>query len=350
MVSWSTVQSLAIFFGPIVYSKATSFYRSTRIHSTPVPLPLPTKRLLDILFLTAVVALILSASFFSPENIFSLTKSRLQTPTDVLFNRLSKVRELTPADEALRSRLQSKDGRLLYAAYGPTPLAECNWCALEEPNTFLWYSLPSMLWPHLLHLVVLGVVTSSYFSRFGRMFRTQATIASVALFTAELWMTGVSSSGFRSNSIARSEADIQWTHWRMRVFRGVGMAVVDALLGYAIWLSATRRWRIGWDNMPVEHLQESFDRIEKAGAFLHAGNHLKQTILRDTELRGRYVEWWAREDRAGAELMGDDEVEEVTATRLPGRLNVEQLRNEAARKSEGLMTIITGLNKRASST
>jgi hypothetical protein len=206
-----------------------------------------------------------------------------------------------------------------------------------------------MLLPHLLHGLVLGLVTSSYFSRFGKTWRTQATLAALALFAVELWVTGISPAGFQQNATARSEAEVVWTHWRMQLVRGVGMAGIDAVLGATMWLSATRRWNIGWGAFVTEErLKESSMRMERAGTFLQAGRHLKQAVLRDEELRGKYVEWWAKETTVGRELLEDEEVKTVRNDSLPSRMNFDRSRMEAEKASQEMMGMMTaGMQRQA---
>ncbi|KAF8248335.1 hypothetical protein K440DRAFT_642653 [Wilcoxina mikolae CBS 423.85] len=339
MVSWTVVQSLLVFFGPLLYQKSKSFYTSTRTSLPPVPLPRSTTHLLNLLFLTSLLSLLLTTPPFSTENIFTTTSSRLlQTPVDVLFTRLSRLRDLSPDDDVLRSRLASKDARLLYASLGPRPLTECTWCTLEEPHTFLWYAIPRIVFPHLVHLGVLGVATSSLFSRFGGSWRTVATLAGVGLFVVEVWVT----MGYGRNAFVRGEKDVVWIYWRVRVFRGIAMAAMDAVLAYVLWLSATRRWSVGWEGHVVEErMEETLRRLERAGMHLRAGGFLKHTVWRDAELRGRAVEWWMREDAAGKELMADEEVQMIRKEKLPARLNLDTLKSDAERKSAEMMEFMT---------
>lgn len=332
------VQSLLLFVGPLIFTKGKALYQSTRISTPPIPLNSAVRHTLNILFIWSLFALVSTLPYFAPENIFTRTSSRLQTPNDVLFNRLGRIRPLTPTDERLRTRLQSKDGRLFYANFGPTPLAECNWCSLDEPNTWLWYALPEMALPHLLHIAVLGLVTSGAFSRYGRLWRSQATIAAAALFFGELYMVGLSGSDYVHNSMARSEKDVRWTHWRIRIIRGVGIAVMDGVLGYAMFLSGTRRWKIGWEEEAVDETIAEIGRsLERTAGRLQAGNFIKQTTMRDAELRGRTVEFWMKEEQMGREVAEDEEVKEVRMSSLPSRLDFDTLAKEASMRSEMMM-------------
>lgn len=343
MVSWSTVQTLLVLFGPILYTRGKAFYQSTKSRGPPQPLPKASRRLLNVLFVTALIALASTFEYFTPENIFTLTDSRLlQTPTDVLFNRVSHIRELTPSDEILRRRLSSKEGRLLYATYGPGPLSECAWCKVDDPNTFFFYALPMMALPHLLHIAVIGIVTSSFFSRHGAIWRTQATIAGVALFLGEIYTVGISTSAHTLNTIAKTQQETKWTHWSLFLYRGVFMAALDGILGYFVFLSGTGRWTLGLEGVRIEERLETLTKsIEIVASRLHADNLLRQTILRDKTLRERMVDHWTSEENIAREIMEDDEVQQSRINFATNRSNLDKLEEEAGKKSEGVVDRIS---------
>jgi hypothetical protein len=191
------------------------------------------------------------------------------------------------------------------------------------------------------HGAVIGVVTSSLFSRFGNVWRTPATLAAFVLFVVEIYVV-TTGNGSRKNAAAKTESEIVWTFWRMRIVRYVAMALMDVLLGAAVWASATRRWNIGWETWAVEQqLAEGLAKMERASAFLQAGRYWKQAVCRDDELRGKFADWWARETKIGVELMEDYEVKQVRTGSLPARINFETLKMEAEAKSRGLMGLIT---------
>lgn len=351
MVSWATLQTLLVILGPIIYSRGKAFYISIKSSGPPRPMSTAARRLLNILFITAVIALASTFDFFTPENIFTKTSSRLQIPTDVLFTRLSKMRELTPQDETLRSRLLTKEARLLYAAYGPAPLMECNWCSLENPNTFLFYALPNLALPHLLHIAVLGIVTSSFLSSYGRIWRTQATIAGLGLLLAEVYLVGISKADYKHNTGAKSTEEVHWTHWRVHFLRGVGMSLVDACLGYAIFLTATGRWNWGLETLRMEERLETLRKAtENLYGKLHVEGHLRQTVLGHKDLRERSLEYWTTEENTRAEIMQN---ENVANARSSLNIDLTKLTEEAGTKSDFMMETIAswrGLRTQSSST
>jgi hypothetical protein len=99
----------------------------------------------------AAAFLVKSLPALSPENLFTRTESRLQIPTDVLFNRVAALRpdnRLTRSDEVLRTKFVNLESRLLYLQYGPDALANCPFCASDDPRTYLWYAVPAIVAPH----------------------------------------------------------------------------------------------------------------------------------------------------------------------------------------------------------
>ena len=272
-----------------------------------------------------------------------MTKTDLNTHPADLFPALSTYRNLTSTDAALRTALANVDNRLLYAWIGPTPLLDCTWCTPSVPKSYLLYALPRLLLLHVAHAVFIGVVTSSYFGRFGAYWRFHASLLMLALPAYEVWRLG----GFAENIpslIGQKEGQTVFHFWRMRMVRFVGFAVIDAMLGLLVWLSATRRWKFGWEGYVVEErIEESLKKMHAATTLMQASGLLKQTVMRDPELRGECVEWWAREDTRGRELMGDEEVMQVRKERLSDGVNLDSLRKEAEERSRSLVYIMSNL-------
>lgn len=174
-------------------------------------------------------------------------------------------------------------------------------------------------------------------------------IGAVVVFLVELWFVGLSGDHYMKNAAARSEKEVIWTHWRMRIVRGVGIATLDGLLGYALYLTGTRRWSVGWEAEAVEETMEAIAKtLERASGRLQAGNFIKQTVMRDKELRQKAVEFWATEENLGHEMDADEEVQKVRMTSLPSRMDLDELTREATARSEGLLANV--LRDRAAAT
>lgn len=334
-IPWSSIKSLLIFFGPIIVPRALSYYRSVRnaprVQGLAVrPLPPKAARSLAILFVIAVLFLIKTIPILAPENVFTRTQSRLQIPTDVLFTRLSALRpnnSLTPQDEALRARFVNLESRLLYLQFGPDVLANCPFCAADEPRSYLYYALPALAWPHLLNLVVLALVTSTLVSgREGAQWRTTATIAAVAVGLADAY--AVSVYPYQGNARALRLAETDFFFWRARTYRHLALAGLDALLGWLLWLSATNR-AFASPPSTAERLESLSRALASVKSKISAAGIVKNTASRDEELRGASQVYWNHEVRMMGEVMEEREVIEGVNDALQNRVNMEAMSRDA---------------------
>ncbi|KAF2665424.1 hypothetical protein BT63DRAFT_442825 [Microthyrium microscopicum] len=314
MVSLSSVISISMWVGPWLIPRALAFYRSiqasNRQPGTVRPTPPHVKWCLNPLYLFIIVSLIRTLPYFTPSNIFRDTSSRLQIPTGVLFSRISALHggKLTPVESALKSRYAeaSGDWTLLYAAYGPEVLAMCPFCNTDSPSTYLWYALPTIVAPHLVHIFLLGLLTSPFFSGpDGARWRTYATIAGVALATIELTM--VMRYDWKLNTTKKTANDVDWFFWRLRTMRLLAFAAVDGLLGWGLWLTSTNRWLVKPPAV-AEQVNTISLMLQVMNNKLKALGHIQNAVLRDDQLRGAGYHYWTREPRLMEEVEQEREV------------------------------------------
>jgi hypothetical protein len=321
--------------------KAIGYYRSIRKGSSSGrhvrAVPPNVNRALTILFTVSIISLASTLPIFSPENIFGLTQSRIQIPTDVLFTRLQPLRlhGLTDFDNALRQKLLSLESRLLYFQYGPNAIANCLFCNAEDPRSYLYYSLTSVLIPHIFNLCVLGLVTSGLFvGPEGAVWRTPATIGAVVLAAAEIWI--LSTYNHQDNARATRIEDVDAFYWKMRVYHGVAIAALDAVIGWVMYLSSTNRAFV----TPLsasEIIEGTLRHLESARSKMNATGVMRNTIARDAGLRARTQAYWVDEGRMMGEYMEDREVVEGVNNALENRINIETISRDAATYAENLM-------------
>ncbi|KAH0566231.1 hypothetical protein GP486_000378 [Trichoglossum hirsutum] len=340
----SSIQALLITFGPYIITRVISFIRSPASPGGPKrsirPVPPHVSRALNVLFITACAFLLSTLPYFQPENVFVTTKSRLQTPTDVLFTRLGNVRPLTPQDTTLRSKLASMDARLLYLTYGSKPLVECLFCNSDAPFSYLYYAFPSIVAPHLFHVAVLGIVTSSLLSGHeGSYWRTKATIAGIGLALAEVFAVGTYN--YKNNSTTTRPIELDAFHWRMRVYRGIAIALADALLGWGLYLSSTNR-RFAEPISPAERLESATRTLEASTGRLRADGALRSTIVRDEVLRGKMHDYWVAEKNIMGQIYEERDVVDSVKGAL-GRLNLHHIAEEAGRYADGVIGGLPGI-------
>ncbi|KAL2117101.1 hypothetical protein VTJ04DRAFT_9269 [Mycothermus thermophilus] len=343
-LDWETIKSAVIFFGPILLPKLISWYReatsSPQRHGLKIiPLPLPLYRVIALLTIAAGTFLLLCLPIASPENIFTLTQSRLQIPADVLFTRLSSLRPnraLTDADLSLRARFANLDSRLLYLQFGPSVVATCPFCTSDEPRSYLYYALPSLLTPHLTNLVIIALVTSPLFTTSGTTgpaarpvttrFRQPFTLASVVLAFADTYRVATYPTAVNARALRLNEIDFFF--WSARRLRYLLLAALDLVLAYLIWMSATNR---GFVTPPpaAERVESVARALAGTKGRVNAAGVVKNTVLRDDELRARSAAYWAHEVRLMREMMEEREVVEGVKDALENRIDIGGIERDA---------------------
>lgn len=328
--------------GPLFVPKLITWYRTQKVKTLVAPapkqpVPRPIVSSFNILFISALLALISTLPYFSPENIFTTTSSRLQTPNDVLFTRLALARGehgLTENDNTLRPKLASLDSRLLYFTYGPDVVTHCGFCVSDEPMTYFYYALPSIMLPHILHAFALGLATSSAISRaYANRWRSVAVWAAIAIASVDAYL--FPSYDWKANARAHRPEEYVHFYWRMRVLRGVAIALADAVLAGLLWLSSTNRMFV----KPItsaERMETAIRVLANANGKLSAVGILRNAIVRDEGLRKKTEVYWKKEGQIMGEIMDEREVVEGVRNALGERIKVTSLEEEARRYAEGI--------------
>lgn len=342
-VTVSRLKTLLFTLGPFLLPRLISYYRTVRTQSrtSQVPIratPQHVRHALNILFVFAVLALISSLPTLYPENIFTVTSSRIQTPNDVLFTRLAALRPegfTTDLDETLRPRLASLDARCLYLTYGPDTVAHCPFCTSEDARSYFYYALPTLLLPHLLHLLVLGLATSSAISGSeGNRWRTQAAIVGAVLALGECYIIGARD--WKANARTVRAEDLDHFYWRMRTVRGLVLALVDAGFAGFLWATSTNRL-FAVPPAAAERIEGVVKVLENVRGRLSAVGIVRNAVVRDEALRKKTDSYWKKEGEVMGEVMDEREVVEgVRAALESGRVSVQNLEEEARMYAEGI--------------
>ncbi|KAI0806457.1 hypothetical protein GGR55DRAFT_206725 [Xylaria sp. FL0064] len=334
-ISWGTIKSLLIFLGPVLLPKIISYYRQFRASSRATNpkiqgLSPPALRAILILAFASLVLFIRALPPFAPENVFTRTSSRLQIPTDVLFTRIASLRPdgvLTETDAALRVKFVNLESRLLYLQYGPDVLASCPFCSSEEPRTYLFYALPSLLAPHLLNVIILSLATSATITGpEAARWRSIAVGATAVLAGVELW--SISTYNHSANAQARRFTDIDAFFWAARAQRCVKLGVLDAGIAALIWLSATNRLFASQPSTAAR-VEAVTRQLLATKSKLSGVGIVKNTNLRDEDLRARTAAYWTQEGRVMREVMEEREVVEGINDALANRINIQDISRDA---------------------
>lgn len=344
-------------------------------------------------------ALRLPAALRMPENVFVATESRLQAPTDVIFTRLSALRPdhtLTPADEALRLRLVSLESRLLYLQYGPDALANCPFCGgtgVDAASSFsavnyLYYVVIDLIAVHLANLAIIALVTSPLlllgrrgkssgnaasahqaapihadFDGHGesaadhaydvaathiRRWRTPTSLVALCFAALDLYL--VASYNRQPNARATRLTEVDFFYWSMRTYRAVACGGLLAALAAILYLAASGRHsspRLGllgvvlFGSLPPPSPAHRVTAVTRGLAGvkskLSAGAIVKNTALRDTDLRARTQAYWAREVMLVAEAMEEREVIEGVNDALQNRIDIQRIARDAEQYAQNVV-------------
>ncbi|KAF2847933.1 hypothetical protein T440DRAFT_179138 [Plenodomus tracheiphilus IPT5] len=339
------VHSLLIVFGPFLIPRALDWVNVSRTTNSSVPVrPVPprVKHALNLLFLSACVFFVLSFARFAPENIFIQTRSHIRTETSVIFARLRHLRPLTAGDEALRVKFNYTRNKLLYLAYGPDTLLNCNWCADangDDQMYYFLYSLPGILAPHILQLGALGVATSSFVGAEASRVRTHATIAGVVMLAGECWY--MFSYNLEHNKRAFTIQQLDSAFWRVRFIRYITFAVVDLALALVLWATSTNRW-LSKPLSIAERLETATKQSEDTLNKLRALGLLTNSVNRDAALRGVREEYWRTEGQIMAEMVQDEAVTEQI-NRVINKMDFSALQGRVGEVADGILKGIDGL-------
>ncbi|KAI9887597.1 MAG: hypothetical protein M1823_000581 [Watsoniomyces obsoletus] len=291
---------------------------------------------LHLLFLSSIFHLLSSLAIFQPENVFRVTNSRITTSTELLFRRLATLNPLTPTQETLKTLFTSTEARGHYLALGPDPLLHCPFCSPEDPNSYIYFALPSILAPYLLHIGFLGLITSS--SIFGvepARWRTQAIIAGIILGAMEIYMRLTYDLRASIAEATRTLTEPDPWHWKVLMYRGISLAMTDAGLAYMIYLSATNRAFL----KPVsidDRLEDISKKWEGVNTKIQALGITRSTIQGKGELRRTVLKHWASANEVTQNALKEEEVQRYMKT-VKARWDMRKVEMEAEGYAEGLV-------------
>lgn len=206
-----------LFFLPTIISRAVKLYRSIVIKNFSIFSWKKQKLSHKLSNIVAIIFIILKLKnlFISgPENFFSLTNSRIDSPSYMIRNNFRDyvqswseydplVRKILEAPEAssedsqfsafpvfkrylnlkrLSEALKIKEKKNFYSKYGESAFLNCDYCTADYD--YLMFLVPSILREYCLFLIVSGVLTISYFKS---KWRNYSIILSIIVFAAETY-------------------------------------------------------------------------------------------------------------------------------------------------------------------
>lgn len=246
------------FFLPRALSTFNTLKLSYRTRPPPRPLTQPTTRSLNILFASILVFLILSLqrstshSTHNLNNVFTQTNSLITTPTETVFTRLALLRpsqRLTQSDVHLKQLLTTPTMRATYLTVGPDPLLTCPFCAPTPKLAYTYhlFALPAQtLLPHLLHIIFLGLATSSPLTGpLPARHRSKFLLAALPLLLIDIYLVlkPLPFDRLTPQSSPQTPTSTPWsTYSLLRTLRPLTICALDTLLAFFLWVTATNRF------------------------------------------------------------------------------------------------------------
>ncbi|KAI1368943.1 CHD5-like protein-domain-containing protein [Xylaria arbuscula] len=341
----TTIKALLMFLGPMLLPKFIGYYQRYQASSKAAPnnnsrlkpLSAGALRSISILASVALVFLVLALPPFATENIFYRTASRLQAPTDVLFSRLSAIRpesRLTKDDLVLRSKFINLESRLLYLQFGPDVMISCPFCSSDDPKSYFFYAIPSILAPYLLNLFITSIATSTTFGDGGvSRWRSIAATTTVVVAFIELWVVGTYERAL--NAQATRYTDLEVLFNTMRTSRYLVLGILDAVVAALIWLSTTERLFARPPN-PAARVEAVIRQMLTTKSKLSAVGIVKNTTLRNDDLRARISAYWMQEGKVMREVMEEREVVEGVNDALK-RINIQNITKDAEQYASNML-------------
>ena len=176
------------------------------------------------------------------------------------------------------------------------------------------------------------MVTSAEFlggnNKAGGVWRTHATCAGLGLaFSEGLYIYAY------INKMDAAEAG--FPYWQLLTIRGIAFAILDAALGYAIYLTGTGCWGASVKT-PAECFETVASKLENSLAAVNSAICLKQAIMRDHELRARVGQFWEKEMLLEQEVAKDDHVH-IARVDAERRVDWEGVKEEAKKRARAVV-------------
>lgn len=155
----------------------------------------------------------------------------------------------------------------------------------------------------------------------------------MGLAVVECYLVG--SYEWRTN--ARAVRPEQYVHffWRMRVVRGIIVALADMLVAGLLWLSSTNRMFVVPPSA-AQRMETAMRLLENARGKLHAVGIMRNVVVRDEGSRRRSEAYWRKEGQVMGEVMDEREVVDGVRNALSGRIQVAKVEEEAKKYAEGM--------------
>jgi len=160
----------------------------------------------------------------------------------------------------------------------------------------------------------------------GSKWRTPAVLVSASVAAIDVYL--VSSYNYQANSRATRLVDLDMFFWTARLYRLVTFALMNSAFAALLYLSSTNR-AFASPPGPAERVEAVTRQLMMTKSKLNALGIVKNTAIRDEELRDRIQSYWRHEGRLMREVMEEKEVIDGVNDALGNRINIASITNDA---------------------
>lgn len=219
---------------------------------------------------------------------------------------------------------------MLYARFGPAVALGCPIGEVGEQTGWALCALPGLAGWHLAHAGVVGLATSEVLcGREAAEWRVWGVVGAVLLGALEVWaVLGGEDGGKRAGEAG-------FLFWRMLVWRGVGVAAFDAVLGWGVWMQGTGRGFVR-RREAGERVGEQVRVLEGVLGKAKGLGVVRNAVVRDRGMRAVAEGYWTKD----GEVMRDvaEEAEVVRAQRKAlGMVDMGRLEVEAEKSVDAIL-------------
>ena len=122
----------------------------------------------------------------------------------------------------------------------------------------------------------------------------------------------------------------------MRSYRYVALAALDAAIAFVLYLSATNRAFVQSPS-PAERIEQVNRALTAVRSKVNAVGIVKNTIMRDEDLRSRSQAYWQHEVRIMGEVMEEREVIDGVNDALSNRIDIQNITRDAETYTQNVL-------------
>ncbi|KAK9236008.1 hypothetical protein V1525DRAFT_408253 [Lipomyces kononenkoae] len=245
------------------------------------------------------------------DNIFRITGLPILTPTETVAAILGRLGRYNERRELILTKITSAKARAIYAAFGGA-LADCTWCAISDDNSYRLYLLPTLLWPFLAQIGMIGVSTAVC-KKLGAI-RVPASVVLVIGMVYVVWR--LLNFDLSANIDTRGRVPTQWLSEDLLRQRDEILATFDLVLAGITWVVGTNRLVL--HDYATEFVSEhetiirDFHELErKLDSVLQkerSASMVRGATINDDKLRAQHAQFWADMAREEKKLVEDARV------------------------------------------